>query len=110
MFVASGYEDQLGLAKGMRRGYETSGYKGALRNVLTKLEGISPKEAHVPPRLMVEFYMFLGDKDRALAWLERAYEERDGIMIGLKTDPDYLPAFRSDPRFQDLIRRVGLPP
>jgi hypothetical protein len=54
--------------------------------------------------------MFLGDKDRALAWLERAYEERDSIMIGLKTDPDYLPAFRSDPRFQDLMRRVGLPP
>jgi TolB-like protein/DNA-binding winged helix-turn-helix (wHTH) protein len=110
MFAASGYEDQYGLAQDMRRGYESSGYKGALRNVLRKLEGISPKEAHVPPRLMVEFYMFLGDKDRALAWLERAYEERDGIMIELKTAPDYLPAFRSDARFHDLIRRVGLPP
>jgi len=109
MFAASGYEDQYDLAQDMRRGYESSGYKGALRNVLRKLEGISLKEAHVPPRLMVEFYMFLGDKDRALAWLERAYEERDGIMIELKTAPDYLPAFRSDPRFQDLMRRVGLP-
>lgn len=110
MFAVSGYEDQYGFARDMHRGYANSGYKGALRDVLKRLEGIPPKEGHVPPRIMVEFYMFLGDNDRALAWLERAYEERDGIMIGLKTDPDYLPAFRSDPRFQDLMRRVGLPP
>jgi TolB-like protein/DNA-binding winged helix-turn-helix (wHTH) protein/Flp pilus assembly protein TadD len=109
MFAVSGYEDQYGLARDMHRGYARSGYKGALRDVLKRLEGIPPKEAHVPPRIMVEFYMFLGDKDRALAWLERAHEERDSIMIELKTAPDYLPAFRSDPRFQNLIRRVGLP-
>ena len=77
--------------------------------MLQKLERVPRTEVHGPARIMVEFYMFSGDNERALAWLEKAYQERDDIMTGIKTDPDYIASLRAEPRFQDLIRRVGLP-
>ncbi len=45
---------------------------------------------------------------RTMTWLERAYEERNPMLIGAKTDPPLDP-LRSDPRFQDLLRRIGFP-
>jgi hypothetical protein len=55
---------------------------------------------------IAEICVALGRKEEALGWLEQAYEERAAQMIGLKSDFDSL---RSDPRFQDLVRRVGAP-
>jgi tetratricopeptide (TPR) repeat protein len=55
----------------------------------------------------VAVYIGLGDKQHALAWLEKAYENHELGMLELKSDPDYDP-LRSDPRFQALVRRVGL--
>jgi hypothetical protein len=48
------------------------------------------------------------EKDQAFRWLDTAYRERDLLLLGLKTD-DSLDPIRSDPRFADLIRKVGLP-
>lgn len=56
---------------------------------------------------IAEICAALGRKEEALRWLQRAYDERAAQMIGLKWDFDSL---RSDPRFQDLMRRVGVPP
>ena len=50
----------------------------------------------------------LGDKDAALAALEEAYRERSTLLTYLKMDPRFDP-LRGDPRFQDLLRRIGLP-
>jgi hypothetical protein len=58
---------------------------------------------------MAEIFAQLGEKDQALAWLERAYEERYHMMMYLKVAPNLDP-LRSDPRFADLLRRVGLTP
>jgi len=55
---------------------------------------------------VAEIYEALGRKEEALGWLEKAYEERAPQMIGLKSNFDTL---SSDSRFQDLLRRVGLP-
>lgn len=51
----------------------------------------------------------MGDKDRALVWLERAYTQHSSLMATLKVEPAFDP-LRSDPRFQDLMRRVGFEP
>jgi hypothetical protein len=53
-------------------------------------------------------YADLGDKDQAFQWLNTAYQERDGGLEGLKTD-FLLDPIRSDPRFAELVRKVGLP-
>jgi len=53
-------------------------------------------------------YADLGDKDQAFQWLNAAYQEREEGMLGLKTD-FRLDPLRSDPRFAELVRKVGLP-
>jgi len=57
--------------------------------------------------MVAETYVLLGDKDQAFHWLERAYSEHDDEMVTLKIDTVWDP-LRSDPRFKDLLRRVGL--
>jgi hypothetical protein len=53
-------------------------------------------------------YLYAGDRDRALEWLEKSYEERDPNLPFIGRGPKWDP-LRSDPRFQDLLRRIGLP-
>jgi hypothetical protein len=53
-------------------------------------------------------YAALGESDEAFVSLERAYEDRRDRMVWLNVDP-LLDPLRSDPRFDDLVRRVGLP-
>jgi hypothetical protein len=65
------------------------------------------KIRHIPPLHMVDFYASLGEKDRALEWLEKAYEERNRLLTFINTDPKY-DSLRSDPRFADVLRRIGL--
>jgi TolB-like protein/DNA-binding winged helix-turn-helix (wHTH) protein/Tfp pilus assembly protein PilF len=67
------------------------------------------KSAHVSPYLMATMFASLGDKDRAFDFLEKAYQERSLSMPwGLKADLR-IDNLRSDPRFQALVQRVGLP-
>jgi serine/threonine-protein kinase len=63
---------------------------------------------YVPSYYLATIYTALGDHDKAIDLLERAYRERETAVPGLKVDPKWDP-LRSDPRFQDLLRRVGLP-
>jgi hypothetical protein len=58
---------------------------------------------------MARVYLGLDEKDQALAWLERTYEHRSWWMTFLKFEPG-LDGLRSDARFADLLRRVGLSP
>ena len=53
-------------------------------------------------------YAELGEKDQAFQWLNTAYQERDWLLVDLKTD-FLLDPLRSDPRFAELVRKVGLP-
>ena len=58
---------------------------------------------------MLWFIASLGDKDQAFAWLERADKERDGILARIKVDSRF-DNLRSDPRFTELLKRLGLTP
>jgi TolB-like protein/DNA-binding winged helix-turn-helix (wHTH) protein/Flp pilus assembly protein TadD len=62
---------------------------------------------YVPAGAFVNAYLGLGENDEAFAWFERAYEEQSNILIYIKVSPLFDP-LRGDPRFQDLVRRVGL--
>jgi len=55
-----------------------------------------------------KIYAQLGDKDRAFAALDRAWEIRDSDLGGLKTDP-FLDPLRPDPRYAALVNRIGFP-
>ncbi len=54
-------------------------------------------------------YVGLGERKQALLWLEKAYDERTNSLAYLKVQAIWDP-LRSDPRFADLVRRIGLPP
>jgi tetratricopeptide (TPR) repeat protein len=60
------------------------------------------------PLQLAEVFAALGDRDAAFEWLNRAYEDRRYWLIYLKTDPAF-DALRDDPRFGDLVARLGLP-
>jgi serine/threonine protein kinase/TolB-like protein len=94
------------LAEALQQGYAAAGYRGALQNQIRILEERS-KRKYVSPILIADDYVCLGEKERAFVWLEKAYQER-ASNLGYLKDPLYDP-LRSDPRFQDLLRRVGLP-
>ncbi len=66
------------------------------------------KTQYVSPYDFALLYTGLGDKEQAFQWLERGYQDHSTDMTELKTDPFFDP-LRSDPRFADLVRRVGLP-
>jgi uncharacterized OB-fold protein len=61
------------------------------------------------PATFVVAYIGLDRKDRAFSWVEKAYAQHSNAMTGLKVDPIYDP-LRGDPRFQQLLHRVGLAP
>jgi hypothetical protein len=63
--------------------------------------------SYVPAAAFVNAYLGLGDNEQAFVWLERTYQEKSNIMMFLKTHPHFDP-IRSDPRFADLLHRVGL--
>jgi tetratricopeptide (TPR) repeat protein len=82
------------------------GKPGEARDVLDKLLKLS-KERFVPPYHIASIYNGLGDRDQVFEWLERGFEQRDPKMTFLKVDPKWNNV-RDDPRFMDLMRRVGL--
>ena len=84
-----------------------SGKKGKAEEILKELNERS-KQSYVPAYDFAEVYIGLGDKEQAFASLEKAYADRSMVLTLLKVDPE-LDSLHSDPRFKDLVRRVGLP-
>jgi tetratricopeptide (TPR) repeat protein len=76
--------------------------------VLEELTAASERR-YVPSFHFALIYSGLGDKDQAFAWLDKSFEERSQFLVDLKFIP-ILDPLRSDPRFADLVRRVGLLP
>jgi len=98
-----------------RRARAVSDYRGALRELLKGWVHLWATHQAFLPINFAELETTLGDKDRAFYWLEQAYAHHDiGIAstdVGLESlNNDFLlNPLRSDPRFKDLVRRVGLP-
>ncbi len=75
------------------------------REVIGELEEAS-KKLYVSPYYIALIYAGLGEWDEMFAWLEKAYENRDWWLLWLRVEPRF-DQVRSDPRFQDLLRRIG---
>ncbi len=86
--------------------YAVSGRRDEAQKILNRLKGLSQR-TYVSSADIALVYLGLGKKDQALAWLEKAYEERDSLLTSLK-EPMF-DSLRSEPGFQDLLRRMGLP-
>jgi Tfp pilus assembly protein PilF len=117
LFMKSSYDEIMALERerwandlqvleALERGFAEAGFAGARMRqceVLTERYG---KPGGVAAYTMAILCIQAGDTDSAVEWLEKAYEARDGNMPYLGMP--YFDLLRSDPRFQDLVRRVGL--
>src|SRR5215467_10350241 len=88
--------------------YASSGNRSEAEPLLARLEAVS-KHRYVCPYEMATAHAVLGDKSKALAWLEKGLRERSACMADLKVDPR-LDSLRSDPKFNELLRQVRLEP
>jgi TolB-like protein/Tfp pilus assembly protein PilF/predicted Ser/Thr protein kinase len=102
-FIASGYP---AVAVAFKQAYAKSGYRGALQNRISRQSDSGTLEFYFPWQVATD-YARLGDKEKAFVWLEKCYAERAGLQF-LKIEPA-LESLHSDPRFTDLVRRVGFP-
>jgi len=84
-----------------------SGARGYWRRTLENYKE-SAKSDYVPSVLVAGACVRVGDKESAFQWLEEGFEERDDLMINLKVEPVF-DSIRSDPRYENLVRRVGIP-
>ena len=89
----------------MDRASRTGGNKAALVAAAQALEGLS-RQRLIPPIDIAWLYLLLGQRDKALAWLEKAYEQNSPGIIFFRNDPSWQ-SLSSEPRFQALLRRIG---
>jgi eukaryotic-like serine/threonine-protein kinase len=87
--------------------YGRAGRRDKALAVLADLQ-TRAKSRYISPLDIATVYLGLGDTDAIFEWLERAFQTRASALVYLAVDPRY-DAVRDDPRFQDLVRRVGLP-
>jgi tetratricopeptide (TPR) repeat protein len=88
-------------------GYRNAKLKGACSSMISLLKDKSRSE-YVSPYEIAVNYGYMGDRDHAFEWLEKAYAERSGRMEYLKIEDAFVP-FHSDPRYVSLLHRMGMP-
>ena len=91
----------------LTEGSAEGGYVASMRRAAEKLAERFD-HSYVAPTRIARLYAYADEGDAALQWLEKGYEERDFEMVYLDVHPDW-ENLRSDPRFQDLVRRMNFP-
>jgi eukaryotic-like serine/threonine-protein kinase len=84
-----------------------AGKRAEAHNIIDELAR-SSKSSNVSPSYIAGIYSTLGERDQAFEWLEKAYQVRDDQLTRIMVDPVF-GSIRSDPRYADLLRRMGLP-
>jgi hypothetical protein len=88
--------------------YAGMGQTAEARRILAHIKA-KMKTSYVMPIEVAAVHAALRDRDEAFAWLEKAYRERCAYLYGIKCDA-WFDSLRDDPRFNDLLRRIGLEP
>ncbi len=108
------YRNAVDLSHGMglmrallANAYAASGNGGAAQKMLDELLTATGNRP-IPAFDVAVVYMGMGQRDKAFEWLEKAYQERFYRLVYIGVDPLFDP-LRSDERFKDLLRRIGLP-
>jgi tetratricopeptide (TPR) repeat protein len=100
-------------ASSLERVYTSSGFELAVRALaqkqLAKLNERMKHGAYVPAVEYVMAYTRMDDKEQALSWLDKAVQERTGFVFIVKVSPIY-DRLRDDPRYTELIRKIGVQP
>ena len=94
-------------AEAFSAGYRNAKLKGACTALIEVLKNEKQRE-YVSPNDIARYYALMGDRDHTFEWLEKGYAERSGNMESIKIE-DSLEPFHSDPRYIDLLKRMGLP-
>ena len=81
------------------------GDRAKAEQILRELEDLA-KQRYVSPSNVATVYLGLGEKEKALDWLEKGFEDRDPILWWMKGDQLY-DSVRDEPRFQALMKKVG---
>jgi len=99
--------NEMEFADALDQGFHAGGWKAGIRKAV-EVRLVQRKRGFVSPLEIAGYYAELGDKEQAFAWLETAYRERDYLMESLRTEYKLDP-IRSDPHFDELVRKVGIP-
>jgi tetratricopeptide (TPR) repeat protein len=115
------YEESLEACEKVASLFGGNAYSRALRGLILAMAGRTDEAKTIlndlkkQPKLdsmalisLADAYSFLGEKNEAIEFLERAYQERVSMLVFLRVDPAF-DSLRSDPRYADLLRRMGLP-
>jgi hypothetical protein len=92
----------------LARGYSAAGYTGAMQRIADHFAAGLPG-VYVAPIEVFITYLHPGRKDRALEWLSKSIDARDPNVYGAVRDPFAIESLGDDPRFQNIVRRTGLP-
>jgi len=113
LLTALRFAGEKDLAEQVERKYVSSGYSEAKKTFLwgdiKEKQKTRARNGFGQTAWIAADYALLGEKNKAFEWLENAFQEQDTALMYLKVD-DRFDVLRSDPRFQDLLRRMGLPP
>jgi hypothetical protein len=105
----SGNRNKAEFAAALDAGFHSGGWPGALRKgIEVSLAQRKMKALYVSPYLIAELYADLSDKEYAFEWLNTAFQEHDPNLRSLPIDPA-LNSLRSDPRYPELLRKIGFP-
>ena len=106
----SGDKNDAALSAARDAGFRAGGWPESQRRAVeVLLAQRKDKAEYVSSYIIAEVYADLGDKDHAFQWLDTAYMEHDPWLYGIRTDFT-MDSLRTDPRYADLLRKIGLPP
>jgi serine/threonine protein kinase len=97
------------IAAALEEGFRSGGWPAAMRKAIEVSLALRKTSTNfVSPYLIASYYAELGDKDHSFEWLNTAYQEHDVFLVGLRTDYT-MDSLRSDPRYAELVHKIGLP-
>ncbi len=102
----TGNSDDVKFVDALERGFRSAGWKGAMAGGAANFES-RRRTGYASSFIIARFYADMGDKDKAFEWLDIAFREHDRLLTDLNVSPGF-DNVRSDPRFTELVSKIGL--